>query len=636
MTRIGSDTGGTFTDLVRDDGTVVKVPSTADDPSRAVRSGVEELLAAADGVRTALDTLAHGTTVATNALLERRGAAVALVTNRGFADVIEIARQDRPSLYDQRIDRPTPLVPRAWRYEVDGRLSADGSELAPIEAAAIPAIDAAVEAVAVCLLHSDLDASHEQAVAAELERRGLDVSISADLSPELREYERTVTTVINAYVRPRCRAYLRAMGDLAHEVVVMTSAGGLVPALVAAERPASLLLSGPAGGVLAGAAAAVANGFPDAITFDMGGTSTDVCLVLDGHPEPAAQREVAGFPVRLPSLDVYTIGAGGGSIARIDDGGALVVGPESAGARPGPACYGHGGAHPTVTDANVAVGHLPATVDLPGLGPPDVAAARAALDGAGIDAQGVLDVVNAGMEEALRKVSVERGVDPRSLALVAFGGAGPLHACALADAMEMPAVVVPARAGVFSAVGILCAPIQRDLVRTWPTPLDHEGIAEALAALEHAGRQAVVQAGPRGAGEDDEALPARAVVSEAALDCRYAGQSHELRIPQPVAAVSGLSAAIAEAFHVEHERRNGYARPGTPVEVTALRVRVTVASPVAIEDLPVAVRAAATGPATIIEDDCTIWIPPGWSAEPGAGGALVLRRLPGAPGHPVP
>ncbi len=292
---------------------------------------------------------------------------MALLTTAGFADVIEIARQDRPSLYDPTVVRPEPLVPRELRLEVEGRLAADGSEIE--ELGPVPPVPEGVEAVAVCLLHSDLQPAHEMLAAIELESRGLDVSISCEVSPEFREYERTVTTVVNAYLRPVCREYLHRLGTAADRVDVMTSAGGLVPAAEAAVRPAALLLSGPAGGVLAGAAAAVANGYPNAVTFDMGGTSTDVCLVLDGQPAPAAEREVAGLPVRLPSLDVLTIGAGGGSIAHLDDGGALVVGPRSAGAVPGPACYGRGGVEPTVTDADLAAGRIPAGAAFPGWAP---------------------------------------------------------------------------------------------------------------------------------------------------------------------------------------------------------------------------------------------------------------------------
>jgi N-methylhydantoinase A/oxoprolinase/acetone carboxylase beta subunit len=550
---------------------------------------------------TAPEVLAHGTTVATNALLERRGARVALVTTSGFRDIIEIARQDRPSLYDQTVDRPVPVVPRHRRYEVVERLDARGDELAEVDLGSLPDLDDAVEAVAVALLHSDLSSGHERVVGEALAARGLDVSLSSDVSPEFREYERTVTTAVNAYLRPVCRAYLRGLDGAAATVLVMTSAGGLVPALEAAERPASLLLSGPAGGVAAAADVASANGFADAISFDMGGTSTDVCLIRDGRPEPAAEREIAGLPVRLPSLDVHTIGAGGGSIARIDAGGALAVGPESAGASPGPACYGRGGEQPTVTDANLLVGHIDAATRLAGIGELDRVAASRAMGSAGVEPAGVIAVVNAHMEQALRVVSVERGVDPRDLALVAFGGAGPLHACALADALGMACVIVPARAGVFSAVGILAAPRREDRVRSWPTPLDHDGLEAALHDLaEDASRRL---------GE-----PAAHVGTM--VDCRYAGQSHELTV------------ASVDDFTSEHERRNGYARPGHPVEVVALRARAVGRAPVSVLDLPAPARHAARGPLVVSEPDCTIWLPEGWAAEPGASGALLLRRSP--------
>jgi N-methylhydantoinase A/oxoprolinase/acetone carboxylase beta subunit len=594
--EVGVDTGGTFTDLVAADGRVGKVLSTPDDPGRAIAAA---LAASAPDP----DLLAHGTTVATNALLERRGATVALVTTEGLRDVIEIGRQDRPSLYDQLASRPLPLVPRELRYEVAGRLAADGRELTPVAGAdAVPAVDPGAEVVAVCLLHADLVPDHERAVAAVLRDRGHDVTCSHEVSPEMREVERTVTTVINAALRPRLRRYLRGIDGLAGEVLVMTSSGGLVPAVEAAELPAALLLSGPAGGVRAGAAAAAANGFPDAVTFDMGGTSTDVCLILDGAPAPAAEREVGGFTVRFPSLDVHTIGAGGGSLARIDPGGALVVGPESAGADPGPACYGRGGSRPTVTDANLVAGRIPAASAFGGLAL-DRALAEAALSAAGVTAEGVLAVVDANMERALRAVSVERGVDPRGLALVAFGGAGPLHACALADALGMPAVVVPARAGVLSAVGLLTAPRRRDLVRSWPTPDDRAGLPEARDAL------AAEAAGLVGAGPGVDVATA--------LDCRYRGQSHELTVPS------------VEAFADEHRRRNGYARPGDPVEVIAVRAVATrppAVDPAALPDPPARIAGPVAGAAVIAEADCTIWVPEGWVARPGAAGALVLRR----------
>jgi N-methylhydantoinase A/oxoprolinase/acetone carboxylase beta subunit len=606
--QVGVDTGGTFTDLVAADGRVAKVLSTPDDPSRAIRTAVGD---------TPCTLLAHGTTVATNALLERRGATVALVTTEGMRDVVEIGRQDRPSLYDHLASRPEPLVDRSRRYEVGGRLAADGSELAAVDVASLPPIDGEARVVAVCLLHADIEPAHEQAVAEALRACGHDVTCSHEVSPEMREVERTVTTVINAALRPRCRDYLRGIGDLADEVLVMTSSGGLLPAAEAAELPAALLLSGPAGGVRAGAAAAVANGFADAVTFDMGGTSTDVCLVLDGAPAPAAQRRVAGFTVRFPSLDVHTIGAGGGSIARIDPGGALVVGPQSAGADPGPACYGRGGERPTVTDANLVAGRIPARAAFGGLAL-DRTAAEAVLERAGVTADGVLAVVDANMERALRAVSIERGVDPAGLALVAFGGAGPLHACALADALGMPSVVVPGRAGVLSAVGLLTAPRRRDLVRSWPTPDDHRDLGPALAAL--ADRARALVAGSGESGSQGSPPGATDIDVTTSLDCRYRGQSHELTVP-------GVA-----AFHDEHRRRNGYARPDDPVEVVALRATAVRPPAVAADDLPPptgAVPEPVTGPAVVAQPDCTVWVAEGWVARPGVAGALVLERTAG-------
>jgi N-methylhydantoinase A/oxoprolinase/acetone carboxylase beta subunit len=601
--RVGSDTGGTFTDLVTAAGVVVKVPSTPDDPGRAVRAGLDQLGLDQPGAE-GLGRLAHGTTVGTNALLERRGATVGLVTSQGFADVIEIGRQDRPSLYDQTADRPVPLVTRRHRYEVAGRLDATGAELVPIDPDGLAPLDDEVEAVAVVLLHADLDPSHEVAVATELRARGHDVSVSHEISPEFREVERTFTTVINASLRSVCRAYLQGLSGLADQVLVMTSSGGLVPVEEAAERPVELLLSGPAGGVLAAAAAATANGWPDALTFDMGGTSTDVCLVLDGRPAPAAQRSVAGFEVRVPSLDVHTIGAGGGSIARLDAGGALRVGPDSAGAVPGPACYRRGGTEPTVTDANLALGRLAVGAELPGLGALDVEAARAAIAGARLRAEGIVAVVDAAMVQALRAVSVERGVDPRGLALVAFGGAGPLHACGLAEALGMPLVVVPARAGVLSAVGILAADEQRHRVATWLTPTDHRGLAQARRAL--GAEVATRLGGGVELGGDVEV--------ETWVDCRYGGQSFELTV------------SSVDAFHDEHRRRNGYASPDRPVEVVAVRARARRRSPVALGDLEEPIRTGAVGPAVLAEPDCTIWVPDGWRADPGQAGALLLTR----------
>jgi len=593
--RVGVDTGGTFTDVVADDGRIVKTPSTPADPGEAVRTGIAELEQGRP------ELLAHGSTVATNALLERKGARVALVTTRGFADVIEIARQARPSLYDPFVDRPVPLVPRGLRFEVGGRLDARGREIEPVDPDDLPAIPDDVEAVAVCLLHADLDPVHEQLVGRALTARGHDVTCSHEVSPEFREYERIVTTVANATLRPRCRPYLLRIESLADSVLVMTSAGGLVPVSVAAELPVALLLSGPAGGVRAAATVAAACGYPDAVSFDMGGTSTDVCLIRGGVPEPAAMHEVAGLPVRYPSLDILTIGAGGGSIARVDAGGALVVGPESAGAVPGPAGYGLGGTEPTVTDADLVLGRIPAGSEFPGLGILDGDAARAAIDRAGLTAEGIVRVVDANMERAVRVVTVERGVDARDLALVAFGGAGPLHACAVADALGMQTVLVPPRAGVFSAVGLVSAPPQRELVRSWPDPGEHGGVPAAREQLRH---EVAALEGLAGAVE-----------VETFLDCRYAGQSHELTVGE------------IEDFPAEHARRNGYARAGIPIEVVALRARARGVAALDPDELPVWPRDRVVGPAVAAEPDCTVWVPGGWVADPAADGTWVITKV---------
>ena len=598
IVRIGADSGGTFTDVVGTDGRVLKVPSTPADPGDAVRGGVAALVP--DGP----ELLAHGTTVATNALLERRGARVALYCTAGFADVIEIARQDRPALYDPWAQRPEPLVAGADRLEVDERVAADGAVLVPMDIGALPPVPDGVEAIAVCLLHSDRHPGHEAAVAAALDAAGFDVSASHRVAPEFREYERTVTTVLNAYLRPICGSYLAGLDSAADDVVVMTSAGGSIDLATAAELPVLLLLSGPASGARAAAAVASACGFPDALSFDMGGTSTDVCMILDGAPRAAPQQRVAGLPVRAPALDIHTIGAGGGSIARLDSGGALVVGPESAGARPGPACYGHGGTRPTVTDADLVAGRIPSDAAFGDLGVLDIAAARAAIDAAGIDAEGVIAVVNAGMERALRAVSVEQGVDPAGLALVAFGGAGPLHACELAESLGIATVILPAAAGVLSAVGLLTAPGRRELVRSWPGGVDHEGLDAALDELAARARELVAHPEPR---------------VSTAVDCRYRGQSHELRVP-----------SVAE-FPEEHRRRNGEARPGEQIEVVALRAVVETPAPSTVDEVLASWDGRWTdpvvGPQVVVREDCTIWVPDGWRGEPGPLGSLVVTRV---------
>ena len=591
--RVGVDTGGTFTDVVAEDGSITKVPSTPASPADAVATGLGR------GPRP--EVLAHGTTVATNAVLERTGGRVALMTTAGFADVIEIGRQNRPRLYDQFADRPTPLVARELRFEVTERMDADGSVHIPLDRDSLASLPPDVDCVAVCLLHADLNPAHEVAVAELIRAGGHDVTSSHEVAREFREYERTVTTVLNAYLRRVCRGYLLSLGTLADRVLVMTSAGGLTSVEAAAALPAALLLSGPAGGVSAGAESARAAGYPNAVTFDMGGTSTDVCLVIDGQAEPAAQRTVGGLPVRLPSLDIHTIGAGGGSLAWLDAGSALRVGPASAGADPGPACYGRGGTEPTVTDADLVAGRIPADAAFAGLGRFDIAAAERALAAARLRAIDVIAVVDESMVQAVRAVTIERGSDPRELALVAFGGAGPLHACAIADALDM-AVVVCRHAPA------CCRPWG-----CWP---DRNRSTSCGRGPTRRPPTDLTTPWPRCASRQPARLGATAgVETTAAIDCRYAGQSHELTV------------GAVKDFAAEHDRRNGYSRPGTPIEVVALRATARVRSPVVQADLPIPLgRRPAVGPAVLVEPDCTVWVPAGWRADVHESGAWIVTR----------
>jgi N-methylhydantoinase A len=576
---LGVDVGGTFTDAVLvEEGRIrtAKVPTA--------KRQEESVIAAARAVGAGggLARFAHGTTVATNALLERRGARIAYVGNAGFEHLLHLRRQTRAHLYRLCAEHPEPLVPLERCHGVQGRLGPEG-ELEPLDLDSLPELGAA-DAIAVCLLFAFRDPSHELAVAAELRRRhpGVHVVASHEVAPEFREYERASTTAADAYLAPVAARYLRALAVAAAEAglpepVVMLSAGGVLPAEEAAAHPARLLVSGPAGGVVGAGLLARRAGFADAIAFDMGGTSTDVCLLPGGRAVRVAEREVGGVPVRLPSVDVHTVGAGGGSLVRRDAGGALRVGPESAGAHPGPACYGQGGG-PTVTDANLLLGRLPE--ELPGGLVLDREAAAAALDG--IDPAAVVEVVNAEMLRALRVVSVERGHDPREFALVAYGGAGPLHACALAEELGMQAVLVPAEAGVLSALGLAAGDERRDRVVSHVRPL----------------------------GEVDDLPPA----GEA--DLRYRGQSFELAVP--------LGDDLAERFHRAHEERYGYADRGREVELVAVRSAEVVPGPEL--ELPSGEPRRASGPALLELDGSTLWIPPGWEGARDGAGWVVTRE----------
>jgi N-methylhydantoinase A len=540
------------------------------------------LEAAAAVGATGLDRFTHGTTAATNALLERRGARTAFVTSAGFEHLLHLRRQTRAHLYRPCAEHPPPLVPLERCVGVPGRLGPAG-EVEPLDLSALPDLDA--EAIAVCLLFSFRDPTQELAVVEELRRRHprAHVVASHEVSPELREYERASTTAVDAYLGPTLAGYLGSLAAACAEAglpepLVMRSSGGLASLEEAARHAAFALLSGPAAGVVGAARIARLAGFEHALSFDMGGTSTDVCAVVGGEARREHERVVGGLPVRLPTLAVHTVGAGGGSIVHVDVGGAVRVGPESAGAFPGPACYGRGGDRPTVTDANLLLGRLPGS--LPGGIALDAdAAARAMAD---LDPEAVVEVVNAEMTRALRVVSVEQGLDPRDFALVAFGGAGPLHACALAEELGMVTVLVPAAAGVLSALGLAAAGERRDHVRSYVVPLSEAGELPA----------------------DGEA------------DLRYAGQSFELTVP--------LGARLAERFHEAHLERYAYADPDRPVELVAVRTAdVRPAAPVAVSGPQLAAR----GPAVLELEGATTWVPSGWEGETDAHGTLVLRRV---------
>lgn len=570
---IAIDTGGTFTDCVYRIGNridVLKLPSTPDDPSRAILEAVRKI---ADLVPAATVEVRHGTTVATNALLERKGARVAFVTTAGFEDTLAIARQARPDLYDWNHHRPAPITDLC--FGVLERVGPNGEVLLAPTAAALDALRREIrkskaESIAVSLLFSFANPVHEQAIAQALAPMRLPISLSHQILPEFREYERGSTVALNAYLAPRLQGYIHALerGLAKRSSVrfsIMQSSGGILSAASAAHEPVRTILSGPAGGVVGALSVARAAGIERILTFDMGGTSTDVAL-LDARREPPTSTEgqVAGLPVGVPMLDIHTAGAGGGSLAWMDTAGALQVGPQSAGAVPGPACYGRGD-RASVTDANLALGRLHPDHFLGGAMHLDESRARKALSAvptkafATIEhlAEGILRVANARMESALRRVSVERGHDPRTFTLLAFGGAGPLHACALADALGIRRVLIPSAPGALSALGILDADMRREFSRTVMLAPSAPQIAQVYRALESEARTAFSSEG------------ARAIITRSA-DLRYHGQGFELRVD--------WSANAVARFHRLHGQSYGYADPTRAVEIVTLRVQAIVRS----------------------------------------------------------
>jgi len=585
---IGIDTGGTFTDFICcANGTlrVHKRPSTPRNPARAVLEGLRELLQEDDIARA---SITYGSTVATNAVLERRGARVVLLTTAGLEDVLEIGRQTRPDLYALEPQKPEPLVPRARRIGVAERLRVDGRPLLRLSSAAqrravASARRAGAQSIAVCLLHAYANPAHERRLGRALAALGVPVSLSHQLIAEYREYERTSTTVMNAYVAPVMRRHLADVQRGARRAAlrVMQSNGGAISVATASRDPVRTLLSGPAGGAIGALAAARRVGIERIITFDMGGTSTDVSL-LDGAVRHQTEWSIAELPVKMPAIDIHTVGAGGGSLAYVDAGGALKVGPESAGADPGPACYGRG-TQATVTDADLLLGRLLSDAFLGGRMTLDVERGRAALRrlaralGANIEhaAEGVVRVVNAGMERAIRRISVERGHDPRDYTLVAFGGAAGMHACEVAAGLGVRRVLVPLHPGLLSAWGAAAADLQRDYVQTVRlVEPDAPQLARRFRPLEQRARHELRA----------EGAAANRIRTAALLDVRYRGQSYELRVP--------MSAAYRRAFHAAHHALYGYADERRTVEVVNLRVIAT--APAALH-IPRAAR-PLTGP----------------------------------------
>ena len=674
--RIGIDSGGTFTDVVAYDperGRLVfhKVASTPDDPAAGIVSGALEAAERAEMQAADVAMLIHGTTVATNQVLQRAGARVALITTAGFRDVLHIQRQSRPRMYDLRARRAEPLVPRELRFEVRERMRFDGTVQIPLDRADLAAVidaigDTGVQAVAVGLLHSYANPRHEREIGEEVARRlpGVAVSLSHELMGEHGEYERFSTCVMNAFVQPGIARYVTRLGAGLREagftapLYVMKSNGGVMTAESAARRCVETVLSGPAGGVVAGAAVARARGVADLITCDMGGTSFDVGVIQDGDIPFARDTEMGGLALGVPMLDLHTVGAGGGSIAWLDAGNALRVGPRSAGAVPGPACYGTGGTEPTVTDADLVLGWLGTRTLLGGGMTLDREAAERAIHdrvatplGIGVveAAEGIVRVINATMTAAIRKLTIERGHDPRRFALCPFGGAGPMHGAELAAELGVAETVIPLAPGVHSAVGLLMTNLREDRTRTLVRRLDAAALEElraVLGDLEAEGREQL------------RAYDGVAPAVSRAVGQRYLGQRYELSVP--VGAELPALEDLGDRFHALHDQRYGYRRDDHPVEVASAWVAVELdLHPLELPTVPAAdaepaprrMRAARfagverevpvyarddlgagctlRGPAVIEQLDATSVVPPDHRLEVDRFGHLVVSRTDG-------
>jgi N-methylhydantoinase A len=593
--RIGVDSGGTFTDVcLFDDATgrieVWKVSSTPDDPSCGIAQGVEEGVLRVDAAAAAIGYFGHGTTVATNALIQHRGVPTGLITGDGFRDLLEIGRQKRPDLYDLQVDKPPVLVPRDRRWEVPERVHHDGTVETELDEDAVRHAArqlrlSGVQAIAICFLYGFVRPQHEALAARMVAEEFPDafVCTSHEVAPEFREYERMSSTVVNAYLGPVMRSYISRLGDRLRELGVTAtphltqSNGGVIGFEAAARLPVRTVLSGPSTGVVAAQEVGRMAGFPDLITFDMGGTSTDVALLLNGQCRLASEAVVHGYPIKAPMLDIHTVGAGGGSIAYVDSGGLLKVGPRSAGADPGPVCYGRGNSEPTVTDANMVLQTLNPTHLLGGRMAVRQDLARQAIGGLaerlglGIleTAQGIISVVTANMARAIRVISVQRGHDPRDYTLVAFGGAGPLHAARLARELEISRILVPRAPGILCAMGLLLTDLRADFATTRLHTLSPQVLPRITAAFAELGRQA------DGWFAAEGIAPKARRVSRT-VDMRYAGQNYELSVPVPEGPIDAASLdALAEGFAAAHNRMYGFTAEEEPVQLVTFRIEAT-------------------------------------------------------------
>ncbi|MDA2984904.1 MAG: hydantoinase/oxoprolinase family protein [Actinomycetota bacterium] len=669
MNRVGVDIGGTFTDAISisSDGRISTSKSLT--TSGRLADGVVNAISGLELASKEIDYFVHGTTAGLNAFLERRGSRIALITTKGFRDVYQIGRANRPDMYNLKYQSPKPLIPRSDIFEMNERMSPEGETILEVDLKELESIAGRIEgkfdAVAIVLLHSYKSAEHEIQVEKFLSKRLPSVLVvpSHQVAPEWREYERTSTTALSAYIAPIIDEYLLQLGKKLEEIGmrapirVMQSNGGVMSASTARAKAIQTLFSGPVGGTIAGVEIGKKLDFDKLICVDMGGTSFDVSLVIDKKADVESQTELQGLPILSPTVSMHTIGAGGGSIAYLA-GGALRVGPRSAGAMPGPACYGRGGSEPTVTDANLFLGRLPQIAKLGGNLPLDSDASQRALDSVGTQlklapeevASGIISIVNAAMANAIREITVSRGIDPRDFSLVAFGGAGPLHAIAIAEELELKSVVIPANPGVLSAWGMLQADTRHDQVLNFYSLLHEISLPqfeEALKKLRVQSKEIL----------DSESIPVNLQEFRPAVDLRYVGQEYTVTVEwSDEWSVAKALAELPNMFEAEHLSRYGHNNPGESIELVNIRMSALGLNGITSEQyLPesqtkseemvypvyfnkewtdskiiqrdqVKIGGSVAGPAVILEPDCTTLLHPGWQAKVAVGGHIVISR----------